>query len=114
MSAEPGPLKRFCYPLDFVGGSQVWWGPNRRRSGPHHYLYFGLEISLIVRFRPGVPVRCRNTAVNGTAPRGHNPWELLLPVPVGSIGSGANRTCCNDLRLSVPPAAPCTSPNCFT
>jgi zinc-finger of transposase IS204/IS1001/IS1096/IS1165 len=55
------PLRLFCYPLDFVGASQVWWGPNRRRSGPHHSLYFGLEISLIVRFRSGVPVRCRNT-----------------------------------------------------
>ncbi len=29
------------------------WGPDRRLPGPHHYSYFGFEISLIVRFRPG-------------------------------------------------------------
>src|SRR5665213_3583830 len=28
-------------------------GPNRRRLGPHHSSYFGMKISVIVRFRPG-------------------------------------------------------------
>ncbi len=48
MSAEPGPLNRFFYPSDFVGGSSNLTGSQPAPIGTHRYWSFGLEISLIV------------------------------------------------------------------
>lgn len=62
--AEPGPHKRFCYPLDFVGGSQVWWGPQSALIGAPPLLVF----------------RIRNQLDNSISTEGTGPMPKLRPL----------------------------------
>jgi len=101
-------------------------GPNRRRSGPHHSSYFGMKISVIVRFRPG----SRSGAETHSRPQStisqsdFHPVSLALrSVPLclnagrcytayyhaaqcSSEGLRINRTPCRPIRRQLPGGSP--------